>query len=140
MTEGFEVVLSNESKYYLLHSRPDQLASCFIHNVCELLYCKFQNLIPLVLRGQHSHLNTPRWEAEPVSSIYEPFRLLVDEIRPSSLKKIKHIVPSWRHLDQSGISAILCSKQDVISAYQNPFNPLQTPFNPLNSLKFPSTP
>ena len=105
-------------EYYILHSRQDQLASCFLHNICEVLYSLKKGWRPVVAACEHLYLNKPRSATEPISDIYAPFRSNFPAVSEAAAKRLSSH-EAWTKIDDAAVAAVLSWDTDVISAYRD---------------------
>lgn len=114
-----------KGNYYCLHSRKDQLASCFLHNISEVLYC--MNATPPlepVYTSQHTFLNVARGPNEGVSPLYIPFIQAYGFVPWETVQKHRNarapnlsIKREWNKIDESGIAAVISTRSDVVTSY-----------------------
>jgi hypothetical protein len=121
---------------YVLTARKDQLASCWLHNVCEVLFCMHRE-IEVLLNPYQYYENVPSLRDEPISPLYLPFTKEYDRA-----KDRWGMDSNWRTIADAASSVVIAYSMDVISAYREMlmdyFEPhLGEALNP-NSLSAPS--
>lgn len=97
----------------VLTARMDQLASCWIHNVCEVLYCKLHDITPL-LNPYQPYENVRSRLDEPISPLYAPFTELFARARECD----DGTEESWRHIHEAAARVVLRYRRDVIAVYR----------------------
>jgi hypothetical protein len=106
--------MDDGERILVLTARGDQLASCWIHNVCEVLYCEYDGITPL-LNPHQPYENEPSSRGEPTSPLYTPFTKLFERAQEDEYGTEEN----WRIIHEAAARVVLSHRGDVVSVYRD---------------------